>query len=57
MSRAVTAACVYLGGRMIDQRGPALNALAVAAIVGLAASPLSAFDGGFILSFGATLAS
>ena len=55
VARAVTAACVYLGGRMIDQRGPALNALAVAASVGLASSPLSAVDGGFILSFGATL--
>jgi competence protein ComEC len=55
VTRAVTAACVYLGGRMIDLRAPALNALAVAAIVGLGSSPLSAFDGGFILSFGATL--
>jgi competence protein ComEC len=55
VSRAVTAACVYLGGRMLDQRGPPLNALAVAAGVGLAISPLPAFDGGFILSFGATL--
>ena len=54
VSRAVTAACVYLGGRMIDQRGPPLNALAVAAFIGLAVSPLAAFDGGFILSFGAT---
>ena len=55
VSRAVTAACIYLGGRMLDQRGPPLNALAVAASVGLALSPLAAFDGGFILSFGATL--
>ena len=55
VSRAVTAACVYLGGRMLDHRGPALNALAVAAAAGLAAWPLAAFDGGFILSFGATL--
>jgi competence protein ComEC len=55
VSRAVTAACVYLGGRMLDQRGPPLNALAVSAALGLAVSPLAAFDGGFILSFGATL--
>jgi competence protein ComEC len=55
VSRAVTAACVYLGGRMLDQRGPPLNALAVAAGVGLVVSPLAALDGGFILSFGATL--
>jgi competence protein ComEC len=53
--RAVTAACIYLGGRMLDHRGPALNALAVAAAGGLALSPVAAFDGGFILSFGATL--
>jgi competence protein ComEC len=55
VSRAVTGACIYLGGRMLDHRGPPLNALAVAAVAGLAASPLAAFDGGFILSFGATL--
>ncbi len=55
VSRAVTAACVYLGGRVLDQRGPALNALAVAAAAGVAAWPLAAFDGGFILSFAATL--
>lgn len=55
VSRAVTAACVFLGGRMLDHRGPALNALAVAAIGGVAWSPLSAFDAGFLLSFGATL--
>jgi competence protein ComEC len=55
VSRAVTAASIYLGGRILDHRGPALNALAVAAAAGLATSPLAAFDGGFILSFGATL--
>ena len=55
VSRAVTAASVFLGGRMLDHRGPPLNALAVAAVAGLATSPLAAFDGGFILSFGATL--
>ena len=54
VSRAVTAATIYLGGRMLDHRGPALNTLAVAAAAGLAMSPLAAFDGGFILSFGAT---
>lgn len=55
VSRAVTAACVFLGGRILDHRGPALNALAVAAVAGVASSPLAAFDAGFILSFGATL--
>lgn len=55
VSRAVTAACVYLAGRILDHRGPALNALAVAAVAGVALSPLAVFDAGFILSFGATL--
>lgn len=55
VSRAVTAACVYLAGRILDHRGPALNALAVAAVFGIAASPLAPFEAGFILSFGATL--
>ena len=55
VSRAVAAACIFLGSRMLDHRGPALNALAVAAAGGLAVWPLAAFDGGFILSFGATL--
>jgi competence protein ComEC len=55
VSRAVTAACVYLGGRVLDHRGPALNTLAVAAAAGVAGWPLAAFDGGFILSFAATL--
>lgn len=55
VTRAVTAACLYLGSRMLDHRGPALNALAVAGGGGLAAWPLAAFDGGFLLSFGATL--
>ena len=55
VARAVTAAVVYLAGRMIDHRGPPLNALAVAAIGALAVSPLAVIDAGFILSFGATL--
>ena len=55
VTRAVMAACVYLAGRMLDHRGPALNALAVTAVFAVAASPLAPFDAGFILSFGATL--
>ncbi len=55
VSRAVTAACLYLGGRVMDHRGPALNALAVAGAAGVALSPVAILDGGFILSFGATL--
>jgi competence protein ComEC len=55
VSRAVTAAAVYLAGRILDHRGPALNALAMAAVAGVALSPLALFDAGFVLSFGATL--
>jgi competence protein ComEC len=55
VSRAVTAASIYLAGRILDHGGPPLNALAVAAVAGMALSPLSVFDAGFILSFGATL--
>lgn len=55
VTRAVTAAISYLAGRIIDQRGPPLNALAVAAIVALAAWPTTIADAGFLLSFGATL--
>jgi competence protein ComEC len=55
VARAVTAAVVYLAGRMLDQRGPPLNMLAVAAVAALCVSPLAAIDAGFILSFGATL--
>lgn len=56
VARAISAAVVFLAARVIDHRGPPLNALAVAGGVALAASPLTAFDAGFILSFGATTA-
>ena len=46
---------VSRGARSLDHRGPALNALAVAAVFAVAVSPLAPFDAGFILSFGATL--
>ena len=55
VSRAVAAACVFLAARMLDHRGPPLNALAVAGVAAMAASPLAVFDAGFVLSFGATL--
>lgn len=55
VARAVMAAVIYLGGRIFDHRGPALNALGVAAAGALALSAVTAFDAGFILSFGATL--
>ncbi|MEN3339212.1 MAG: competence protein ComEC [Acidobacteriota bacterium] len=55
VARAVTGACVFLTGRILDHRGPALNALAIAAVAGVALSPVAVSDAGFILSFGATL--
>jgi competence protein ComEC len=54
--RATVAGVVYLTARTIDHRGPAMNAVAVAAIVAAATSPLSILDPGFVLSFGATVA-
>jgi competence protein ComEC len=55
VERAIMAALIYLGGRLLDHRGPPLNVLGIAAIAALGASPTTAFDPGFILSFGATL--
>jgi len=55
VDRAITAATIYLAGRLLDLAGPAINVLAVAAALAVAASPVTAFDPGFILSFGATL--
>jgi competence protein ComEC len=55
VTRAVTAAVVFLAARALDHRGRPLNALAVASIVTVAANPESVLDAGFILSFGATL--
>ncbi len=55
VARAVAAASVFLAGRVLDHRGPALNALAVAAVAAVALSPAVVFDAGFILSFGASL--
>lgn len=55
IERAITAAVIFLAARLADHRGPPLNALAVAALFSVAASPLAILDPGFILSFGATL--
>ena len=55
VERAVTAAVIFLCARLFDHRGPPLNALAVAALFGVARSPVAILDPGFILSFGATL--
>jgi competence protein ComEC len=55
VQRAVSAAVLYLAARVLDHRGAALNVVAVAALVGVAAAPVLLLDPGFILSFGATL--
>jgi competence protein ComEC len=56
VDRAITAAIVYLLARPMDLPAVALNVLGAAAVLGVAASPITLFDPGFILSFGATLA-
>jgi competence protein ComEC len=55
VSRAIAVAAIMLAARALDQRGSSLNAIAVAAAVGTASSPVIVFDAGFLLSFGATL--
>ncbi len=55
VERAVTAAVIFLTARLIDHRGPPMNALAVAALFGVARTPVAILDPGFILSFGATV--
>ena len=54
VDRAVTAATVFLAGRLLDHRGSPVNVLATAAVLAIAASPSTAFDPAFVLSFGAT---
>lgn len=56
VSRAVSAAVVFLVARALDHRGAPLNTVAVAAILGSAASPAIVVDPGFLLSFVATAA-
>ena len=55
VGRAITAAVIFLSARLIDHRGPPLNALAVAALLAAARAPVIVLDPGFMLSFGATL--
>ena len=54
--RATVAGVVFLTARSIDHRGSVLNALSVAAAFAAVSAPLTVFDPGFLLSFGATLA-
>lgn len=53
--RATLMAVTYLTARAVDLRTPPVNAVAVAAGLLLAASPMSLFDPGTWLTFGATL--
>lgn len=53
--RATIVAIVYLSARVWDHRTTAVNALAVAAALQAAWTPLTLFDAGFALSFGATV--
>ncbi len=55
VGRATAAAVLVLGGGLFDHRTPSINVLAVVALGVLVVSPLSLFDAGFILTFGATL--
>ena len=55
VGRATAAAVVVLGAGLLDHRTPSLNVVAVVAIGVLVFSPLSLFDAGFLLTFGATL--
>jgi competence protein ComEC len=55
VDRAIAAAVLFLGGRLLELRAPSINILAVAATAGLSSSPTAVFDPGFLLSFGATL--
>ena len=54
VDRAITAATVFLAGRLLDHRGSPINVLATAAVLAVASSPVTAFDPAFVLSFGAT---
>ena len=54
--RATLGAAVFLAARAADYRPPPLNTLALVATIMLVATPLTIFDVGFALTFGATLA-
>ncbi len=56
VDRAISVAVILLAGRVLEHRGFSLNVLGVAAVLALAWSPVTIFDPGFLLSFGATAA-
>jgi competence protein ComEC len=55
VARAVTVAVILLAARGLDHRGSSVNALAIAAVLAAAMSPVQVLDPGFVLSFAATL--
>jgi competence protein ComEC len=56
VARATLMAVVYFGVRLIDQRTPPANAVAISASAMLVANPLAVVDVGFWFTFGATVA-
>lgn len=56
VSRATSAAIVFLAALALDHRGAPLNTIAVAAILGVVFTPSAIVDPGFLLSFAATAA-
>jgi competence protein ComEC len=56
VARATLMAVVYLAVRLIDQRTPAANAIALSAAAILLANPLQVIDVGFWFTFAATMA-
>jgi competence protein ComEC len=56
VDRATLMAVLGLAARLIDQRGPPLNILALSAACLVGTQPLSVLDPAFVLTFGATLA-
>lgn len=56
VARAVAAAIVFLLALAVDLRGASLNIVAIAAVLGVAALPVTVVDAGFLLSFAATAA-
>ena len=56
VARAVAAAIVFLLALIVDHRGAPLNIVAIAAVLGVAAMPVTVVDAGFLLSFAATAA-
>jgi competence protein ComEC len=56
VARATLMAALYLAVRLIDQRTAAANAIALSGAALLLANPLTLFDVGFWLTFGATSA-